>query len=148
MQLLTYHPMRKQIRVKRLKSFVCDFREVKHLAPEPSRVNWRLQHLLFSSYIVREIKQRRQTCGFPNQFSHRKFQQRLSSVSFTLFRYLWDSLEDLPLKDMSLQSLRRAFVQKAEVRGTPQKVVFLPGCPGSSADQGRGRSPHVWLTMK
>ncbi|KAI4562544.1 hypothetical protein MJT46_011506 [Ovis ammon polii x Ovis aries] len=28
--------------------------------------------------------------------------------------YLWDSLEDLPLKDMSLWSLRRAFVQKAE----------------------------------
>lgn len=49
---------------------------------------------------------------------------------------------------MSLWSLRRAFVQKAEVRGTPQKVVFLPGCPGSSADQGRGRSPHVWLMMK
>uniref|UniRef100_A0A8B9X1Z0 RNA-binding protein 38 n=1 Tax=Bos mutus grunniens TaxID=30521 RepID=A0A8B9X1Z0_BOSMU len=29
------------------------------------------------------------------------------------YGYLWDSLEDLPLKDMSLWSLRKAFVQKA-----------------------------------
>ena len=80
----------------------------------------------------KEIKQRRQICGFPNWFSRRTFQQRLLSISFTLFRYLWDSLEDVPLKDVSLWSLLRAFVQKAVVRGTPQKVVFLPGCPGSA----------------
>ena len=49
---------------------------------------------------------------------------------------------------MSLWSLQGAFIQKADVGGTPQKVVFLPGCPGSPAGQGTGRSPHVWITMK